>query len=173
MGIKRADRRPILLGSTGLLLLGGVTMNTIEKHCRALRHTVVHWIALLGLCAAYLQGGIVKATDFSGAIAEMQHFGLAPAAAIAIAVIVLEVGASVMILTGFYRWLAALALAGFTLMATLIALRFWELPAGQERFMAANAFFEHLGLVGGFLLVAWHDLKRGPRRETKGPSRAM
>jgi len=26
--------------------------------------------------------------------------------------------------------------------------------------MAANAFFEHLGLVGGFLLVAWHDLKR-------------
>ncbi|MDH6170826.1 hypothetical protein M2282_006006 [Variovorax boronicumulans] len=30
---------------------------------------------------------------------------------------------------------------------------------GQERFMAANSFFEHLGLVGGFLLVAWHDLK--------------
>jgi uncharacterized membrane protein YphA (DoxX/SURF4 family) len=45
-------------------------------------------------------------------------------------------------------------------MATLIALRFWELAPGQERFMAANAFFEHLGLVGGFLLVAWHDLKR-------------
>ena len=63
-----------------------------------------------------------------------------------------------MILTGFYRWLGAIALAGFTLMATLIALRFWELPAGHERFMAANAFFEHLGLVGGFLLVAWHDL---------------
>jgi hypothetical protein len=45
-------------------------------------------------------------------------------------------------------------------MATLIVLPFWELPAGHERFMAANAFFEHLGLVGGFLLVAWHDLKR-------------
>ena len=112
------------------------------------------------MCAAYLQGGIVKATDFSGAIAEMQHFGLAPAAPFAIAVIVLELGASVMILVGFHRWLAALALAGFTLMATLIALRFWELPAGHERFMAANAFFEHLGLVGGFLLVSWHDLKR-------------
>jgi hypothetical protein len=26
--------------------------------------------------------------------------------------------------------------------------------------MATNAFFEHLGLVGGFLLVAWHDLDR-------------
>jgi uncharacterized membrane protein YphA (DoxX/SURF4 family) len=135
-------------------------MNAIESIAVRLAIPLVHWLALLGLCAAYLQGGIVKATDFSGAIAEMQHFGLAPAVPFAIAVIVLELGASVMILTGFYRWLAALALGGFTLMATLIALRFWELPAGQERFMAANAFFEHLGLVGGFLLVAWHDLKR-------------
>jgi hypothetical protein len=25
--------------------------------------------------------------------------------------------------------------------------------------MAADAFFEHLGLVGGFVLVAWHDLR--------------
>jgi hypothetical protein len=30
-----------------------------------------------------------------------------------------------------------------------------------DRFMVENAFFEHLGLIGGFLLVAWHDLKRG------------
>jgi uncharacterized membrane protein YphA (DoxX/SURF4 family) len=87
----------------------------------------------------------------------MEHFGLAPAAPMAVAVIALELGASVMILTGFYRWLGALV-GGFTLIATLVALRFWELPAGHERFMAANAFFEHFGLVGGFLLVAWHDL---------------
>jgi hypothetical protein len=33
------------------------------------------------------------------------------------------------------------------------------MPAGHERFMAANSFFEHLGLVGGFLLVAWLDLR--------------
>jgi uncharacterized membrane protein YphA (DoxX/SURF4 family) len=135
-------------------------MIAIESIAARFATPLVRWIALLGLCAAYLQGGIVKATDFGGAIAEMQHFGLSPAAPLAIAVIALELGASVMILTGFYRWLAALALGGFTLMATLIALRFWELPAGHERFLAANAFFEHLGLVGGFLLVAWHDLKR-------------
>jgi uncharacterized membrane protein YphA (DoxX/SURF4 family) len=135
-------------------------MNAIESIAARFATPLVRWIALLGLCAAYLQGGIDKATDFGGAIAEMQHFGLAPAAPIAIAVIALELGASFMILTGFYRWLAALALGGFTLMATLIALRFWKRPPGQERFMAANAFFEHLGLVGGFLLVAWHDLKR-------------
>ena len=138
-------------------------MGAIENIAARFATPTVHWIALLGLCAAYLQGGIVKAIDFSGAIAEIEHFGLAPVVPIAIAVIALELGASVMILTGYYRWLAALALGGFTLMATLIALRFWDLPAGHERFMAANAFFEHLGLVGGFLLVAWHDLSAGRR----------
>jgi hypothetical protein len=30
---------------------------------------------------------------------------------------------------------------------------------GHERFMAADSSFEHLGLVGGFLLVAWLDLR--------------
>ncbi len=118
----------------------------------------VRWVAMLGLCAAYLQGGLNKTLDFAAAIAEMQHFGLAPAGPLAAATIALELGASVMILTGFYRWLGALGLAGFTLMATFLANRFWEV-SGDARFMMANSFFEHLGLVGGFLLVAWHDLR--------------
>jgi len=124
----------------------------------------LHWLALLLLCAAYLQGGLVKLTDFGSAVREMQHFGLAPAAPLAAAVIALELGASLLILTGFYRWLGALALAAFTLMATFLANRFWAAPPA-EQFMLANAFFEHLGLVGGFLLVAWHDLRRRGRSE--------
>ncbi|MDW3689336.1 DoxX family protein, partial [Cupriavidus sp. CV2] len=110
----------------------------------------LRWLALLALCAAYLQGGLVKAMDFASAIAEMQHFGLAPAAPLAAAVIVLELGASLMILCGWYRWLGALALAAFTLMATFLANRFWAAPPA-EQFMLANAFFEHIGLVGGFV----------------------
>ena len=121
--------------------------------------SAVRWIALLLLCAAYLQGGLNKAMDFDAAIAEMNHFGLSPAGPLAAAVIVLELGAAALILAGFWRWLGALALAGFTLMATFVALRFWEMPLGHERFMAANSFFEPLGLVGGFVLVAWLDLK--------------
>jgi uncharacterized membrane protein YphA (DoxX/SURF4 family) len=121
--------------------------------------SAMRFIAYLGLCAAYLQGELVKLTDFPGAIGEMAHFGLSPAPLFAVLVILLELGTSVMILSGWQRWLGALGLAGFTLLATGIALRFWEMPAGHERFMAANSFFEHLGLVGGFLLVAWLDLR--------------
>jgi len=116
----------------------------------------VRWIALLLLVSAYLQGGLDKAFDFGAAIGEMHHFGLEPAAPLALAVIALELGASVLILTGKLRWLGALALAAFTLAATFVANRFWSaLPT--DRFMLENGFFEHLGLVGAFLLVAWVD----------------
>lgn len=118
----------------------------------------VRWVALLGLCAAYIQGGLTKAFDFQGALAEMTHFGLSPAAFFAVLVIVLEILASLMILSGRLRWLGALVLAAFTLGATFMANRFWEMVP-PERFGATNSFFEHLGLIGGFLLVAWHDLQ--------------
>lgn len=122
----------------------------------------IRWLALLALCAAYLQGGLTKALDFPAAIAEMQHFGLAPAAPLAALVIVLELGASAMILTGFWRWVGALALAAFTLMASFLANAFWNVPM-PGRIMVENAFFEHIGLAGGFVLVAWHDLRRPGR----------
>ena len=103
----------------------------------------VQWIALLGLCAAYLQGGIVKLANINGAVAEMNHFGLSPAMPFAIAVIAFELAASVAILTGYGRWLGALALGAFTVAATFVANRYWELgPA--ERFSTENSYYEHL-----------------------------
>ena len=134
-------------------VLGGMTTTTIR------------WLALLALCAAYLQGGLNKALDFGGAIAEMQHFGLAPAVPLALLTIVVELGASLLILSGIYRWAGALVLAGFTLFATFVANRFWEMVP-PERFMAANSFFEHIGLIGGFILIAWHDLKQPQNERT-------
>jgi uncharacterized membrane protein YphA (DoxX/SURF4 family) len=130
---------------------------------------IVRWIALLGLCAAYLQGGINKTTDFAGAIAEISHFGLSPPALIAAMTTVVELAAALLILTGFYRWMGAFALAGFTLMATFIANRFWEM-APHERFMAANGFLEHLGLLGGLHLVAWHGIREKSRSGQIEPS---
>ncbi len=117
----------------------------------------VRWLALLALCGAYLQGGLVKLMDFNGAQAEMAHFGLQPANLAAAAVILLELGASALVLIGRLRWLGALALAGFTAAAALMANRYWEAPA-DARFMTMNAFFEHFGLAGAWVLVAWHDL---------------
>ena len=116
------------------------------------------FLGLLLLCAAYLQGGLNKLLDFPGAVAEAEHFALPLPTLTAALTILLELGASLLILTGRLRWLGALLLAGFTLAATFIANRYWALPPGHERFMMANSFYEHLGLTGAFLLVAIRDL---------------
>lgn len=120
-------------------------------------------LALLALCAAYIQGPLTKIYDFNGAMAEMDHFGLHPTAVFAIVVIAFELTASAMVVSGILRWAGALALAGFTLIATLIALRFWEMAPGMDRMMATNAFFEHLGLAGAFVFVAAFDLTKGEK----------
>jgi uncharacterized membrane protein YphA (DoxX/SURF4 family) len=126
---------------------------------RILHAPAIRLAALLGLCAAYLQGGWNKLTDFGAAVAEMQHFGLTPAMPFAIAVIVTEFVGAALVLTGYARWFGALWLGGFTLVSTFVANRYWELAPGFERFMMANGFYEHLGLAGAFLFVAWVDLR--------------
>jgi len=123
------------------------------------RDGAIRWCCLLLLCSAYLQGGLDKAFDFPAALAEMQHFGLAPAGPLAVLTIAGELGASVLVLTGIRRWAGALYLALFTLAANLVANRFWELE-GIARTMSENGFFEHLGLAGAFMLVAWMDVCR-------------
>ena len=117
----------------------------------------VYWCLLLLLCSAYLQGGIGKALDFPAAVGEMRHFGLAPAAPLALLTILGELGASLLVLSGVLRWAGALYLGLFTFGANLVANRFWLLE-GSARTMAENGFFEHLGLVGAFLIVALVDL---------------
>jgi uncharacterized membrane protein YphA (DoxX/SURF4 family) len=155
------------MGRLRLYVLGvlkAIGMSAISAWLSRFATPVVRWVALLGLCAAYLQGGIVKLANISGAVAEMSHFGLSPAIPFAIAVIAFELIASVAILTGYGRWLGALALGAFTVAASFMANRYWELGAA-ERFATENAFYEHLGLAGGFLLVAWHDLHDRRQRE--------
>lgn len=131
-----------------------------QRMARIVRSPLIRTASLLALCAAYIQGPVTKIFDFEGALAEMDHFGLHPTTVFAIAVIIFELTASAMIVFGILRWVGALALAGFTVLATFIALRFWELAPGVERVSATNAFFEHIGLAGAFIFVATWDLTR-------------
>jgi len=121
---------------------------------------IIAWFGLLGLCAAYLRGGVNKLLDFPAAVGEAAHFDLPIPSATAAATIMVELLGSALVLSGWMRWLGAVALACFTLAATFVANRYWNLPPGEGRFMAANGFFEHLGLVGAFLLIAVWDRQR-------------
>ena len=110
-------------------------------------------LARLALVGAYLLGGLVKLADWPGAVAEQAHFGLHPPELWAALTILVELVGPLLILLDRALWLGAGALGVFTVLAAMIANDFWTM-AGQERFMATNAFFEHLGLVGGFVLAA-------------------
>lgn len=111
------------------------------------------FLARLALTGPYILGGVVKLTDWPGAVAEQAHFGLQPAALFAALTIAVELVGPALILADRLAWLGAGMLGVFTVLAALVANAFWTLH-GPERFMATNAFFEHLGLVGGFVLVA-------------------
>lgn len=112
------------------------------------------FLARLSLVGAYLLGGGVKLTDWPAAVAEQAHFGMTPPAFWAALTIGIELVGPILILTGRFLWLGAGMLGVFTLLAAFTANAFWTMPVGQERFMATNAFFEHIGLIGGFVLVA-------------------
>jgi uncharacterized membrane protein YphA (DoxX/SURF4 family) len=119
-----------------------------------LDHRLTGFLARLALVGAYLLGGIVKLADWPGAVAEQAHFGLAPPALWAAVTIAVELIGPLLILSGQLVWLGAGMLGVFTLLAAITANAFWTMPAGAERFAATNAFFEHLGLIGGFVLAA-------------------
>lgn len=112
------------------------------------------FLARLALVSAYLLGGVVKALDFPGAVAEQAHFGLQPAAFFAGLTIVVELLGAALVMSRRWVWLGAGMLGVFTGLAALTANAFWTMPEGHDRFMATNAFFEHLGLIGGFALAA-------------------
>ncbi|MBP2301836.1 DoxX family protein [Azospirillum picis] len=125
-------------------------------------------LARLALVGAYLLGGVVKLTDWPGAVAEQVHFGMSPPALWAALTILVELAGPVLILLDRALWLGAGALGVFTVLAALVANDFWSMAAGQERFMATNAFFEHLGLAGGFALAAMLSRLRRQVRQAAG-----
>ena len=110
-------------------------------------------LARIGLSGAYILGGITKLLNFSAAVAEQEHFGLHPGWVWALLSIIVELLGPVLIITGRWVWLGAGALGVLTALASLVANNFWDLQ-GQAHFQATNAFFEHIGLIAGFVLVA-------------------
>ena len=109
----------------------------------------------LALASPFLLSGLAKALDFAGAVGEVRALtGLEPAAVLAALVIAVQLGGSALLLAGGgAARLGALALAGFTIVASVLAHDFWN-RSGAERLHDATTFLEHAGLVAGLLLAA-------------------
>jgi uncharacterized membrane protein YphA (DoxX/SURF4 family) len=122
---------------------------------RRLSHPGVALLARVALVSAFLLSGILKTLDFAGAMAEVRALtGFASAALPAALVIAVQLGGSILVIAGGRAvWAGAFLLAGFTAVATLLAHAFWA-KTGVEQVRDLATFFEHVGLIGGFLLAS-------------------
>lgn len=110
-------------------------------------------LARIGLVSAYLVSGVTKLLGFPMAILELEQLGFHPGWLWVTIVIVAQIGGSLLLIWGRLVWLAAGALGALTFVAIFAADHFWTM-AGQARFAATNAFFEHIGLISGFVMAA-------------------
>jgi transmembrane protein len=110
-------------------------------------------LARLALASPFLISGVVKLLNFQGAANEVAGLGLQPDSPLAAAVILTQLGGSLLFLTRRYCWLGAGLLAGFTIVATLLAHPFWAFE-GPDRGRQTATFFEHVAIAGGLALAA-------------------
>ena len=104
------------------------------------------------LSAVFLWSGWTKLMDRAGGVAEVKALGL-PAPALCLALtIACQLAGGLMVLLGFWTRLGALGLGGFTVVATLMAHRYWHL-SGMERMQQRVVCLEHLAIVGGFIML--------------------
>jgi len=120
---------------------------------------IVRPVLLFLLCGPYIYWGTTRLLDVEAGINEMEAYGLLPSAPLSAVAILIQLGASVMVVTGFWRWIGALSLAAFTLVAALIAHPFWQAMA-KDRYEEALVFGGHAILIACWLVVAWRSLRK-------------
>ena len=105
------------------------------------------------LVALFLPAGIAKLTGFAGTVGYISSVGLPlPSVAAALAAVV-EIGGALALLFGFGTRIAALALAGFTLVASFFFHAYWAVPAEQQM-VQQLMFFKNIAITGGLLAFA-------------------
>ncbi len=113
-------------------------------------------IARLCLAAVFLYSGVDKLWHWRSSVEEVKGDGLPWPAAFAGATVATQLVGGCLVATGFFAWLGALLLAGFTVAATVVGHRFW-LRRGAEYRRELTTSLEHLAIVGGLLLLSVLD----------------
>jgi putative oxidoreductase len=105
------------------------------------------------LALMFVGAGISKIGGFDGTVGYIASKGLPLPSLLAVATIALEVVGGLALIVGWQiRW-AALALALFTLAASVIFHNFWALPADQQM-VQQLMFMKNLSVAGGMLVLA-------------------
>jgi putative oxidoreductase len=109
-------------------------------------------IARLLLSLMFILAGFSKFAALAGTAGYIASKGLPMPSVLAVLVAALEVLGGLAIAIGLHARIAALALAVFTLLATVLFHNYWAMPADQQM-VQQLMFMKNLSVVGGLLLV--------------------
>jgi putative oxidoreductase len=114
-----------------------------------------HGAALVGrvlLALLFIISGFGKIGGFEGITGAIASKGLPVPQVLAALTVLIELGGGLMLAIGWKARWAALAIAGFTLLASVLYHPFWAVP--PEQYMNQfTAFWKNISIVGGMLLV--------------------
>jgi putative oxidoreductase len=109
-------------------------------------------IARVLLALMFLLGGISKFTGLDGTAGYIASVGLPAPQLLAVGAGLVEVIGAVLLIVGWQARWAALALAAFTLLASVLFHNYWAMPADQQM-MQQLMFMKNLSVIGGLLVV--------------------
>ena len=110
-------------------------------------------VARVVLTFPFWGAGLDKLINFSGGVAEMRGFGLEPAVAFNIAVLLTELVGSALVIANRATWLGAGALGVFTALTIPIVHHFWSM-SGEASVHAFHTAAEHVGMIGALVVVS-------------------
>jgi putative oxidoreductase len=113
------------------------------------------WMPLVGrvlVALIFLMSAYGKIVGYAGTAQYMAAAGMPMVQVLLPLAIVAELVGALMVIAGYQARLGALALIGFTVVATLVFHRFWSLT-GMDAYMQQIQFMKNLGLIGGLLLI--------------------
>jgi len=109
-------------------------------------------VARIAMSALFIPGGLRKLMDLAAFTASLHKQGVPLADVLAPVGACVEFFGGIAVLVGFQLRIATLLMLLFTVIATLIAHRFWEFE-GPARQMQQTQFFKNLAIVGGFFAL--------------------
>lgn len=121
-------------------------------------HATQNLLTLIGralIALLFVPAGLAKIAGFAGTVGYIASKGVPLPQLCAAIAVAAELGLGLLILVGWQTRWAALALAVFTVVITVVFHNFWAVPPAQLM-QQQQAFFKNIAVVGGLLsLIAW------------------
>ncbi len=112
------------------------------------------YLARTVLTFMFWSSGLAKLFDFDAGLAEMRHFGLVPEILFYFATVITLLLGSILVILDRWMWMAAGALAAFTVLTIPIAHNFWTMEEPM-RTMEFHVVMEHITVVGGLFIAIY------------------